>query len=184
MSSSTTFPSLHIPEHLYFITATICGWKTLFNCSTYADLVMKSLEWHREQGRMLLFAYILMSTHLHMLVKPLDRTIGELVQGFGSYTAHAILNQLQKDNNTRLVNYFQKQKRDKRHQHSVWQDIQAVNVFSNPFLAQKLEYIHQNPLVKGNNPEENRADFRYSSANFYDNGGPIPVMVDDIREYL
>jgi phage terminase small subunit len=119
-----------------------------------------------------------------MLVKPLERTIGELVQGFGSYTAHAILNQLQKDNNTRLLNYFQRQKRDKRHQHSVWQDIQAVNVFTNAFLAQKLEYIHHNPVAKGNKVEVNRADFRYSSANFYDNGGTIPISVDDIRVYL
>jgi len=35
-----TFKPLPIPQHLYFITATITGWKHLFIEATYADILL------------------------------------------------------------------------------------------------------------------------------------------------
>lgn len=179
-----TFPSLHIPEHLYFITASIVGWKNLFVRPVYAAIVMDSLKWLRENKRMLLFAYVLMPSHLHMLIKPLDREIGQLLQNFGSFTAHQILKQLRNENLAELLFYFKQHRREKHIGHSIWQDIQAVNVFTQPFLENKLEYIHSNPVARDSSGDRNRADYPYSSANFYDNGGGIALPVDDIREYL
>jgi len=179
-----TFPSLDIPEHLYFITASILGWKPLFSNPRYAAIVMESIKWLREEKRILLFAYVLMPSHLHILIKPLDRTIGQILQGFGSYTAHEILKQLQIEKRSELVDYFHHHRLDKRQKHSIWQDIQAVNVFTQTFLENKLEYIHNNPVAKEHTLVENRVDYPYSSANFYDLGGDIAIPVDDIREYL
>ena len=79
-----TFDSHQDTTHLYYITATICGWKNLFAESDYANIVLGSTDWLRCEGRMLLFAFVIMPSHLHVLVKPLDREIGDLLQNFGS----------------------------------------------------------------------------------------------------
>lgn len=179
-----TFDSRHDLTHLYFVTATVCGWKHLFADPTYADIVLGSLDWSRREGRMALFAFVLMPSHLHAIVKPEDRTIGDLLQNFGSYTAHRILKQLRHDGRTDLLQFFHEQRRDQRHQHSIWQDIQAKNVYSVEFLREKLEYIHNNPIDKQWRLAKTRAEYRFSSACFCDLGELPIVEVNDVRQWL
>ncbi len=133
---------------------------------------------------MLLFAFVLMPSHLHAVIKPRERSIGKLLDEFGSFTAHAILRQLRKDNDKELLEFFASQRRDKRHKHSIWQDIQAKNVFSIRFLNQKMEYIHNNPVDKDWKLVEDRAEYRYSSACFYDRNITPIIEIDDVRDYL
>jgi REP element-mobilizing transposase RayT len=93
-----TFKPHHDPTHLYFITATILGWKQIFTAPAYAQIVLDSLAWHRQHGRWALYADVLMPNHLHAIVKPLaERTISAVLQSFGSFTAHAILHRLRHD---------------------------------------------------------------------------------------
>ncbi len=179
-----TFPSHHEPTHLYFITATVCDWQPLFAEPTLARIVLDSLAWLRRRQRMALFAFVLMPSHLHALVKPEDCTIGELLQILGSFTAHRLLEQLREDGQKELLSLFRRARRDPRHRHSLWQDIQAKNIHSARFLCQKLEYIHNNPLQEQDPASMERADYPYSSARFYDRGVPPIIPVDDIREWL
>ena len=117
-------------------------------------------------------------------MKPEDRTIGELLQTFGSFTAHRILRQLREDGCKELLGLFCQQRRDARRGHSLWQDIQAKNIRSVGFLRQKLEYIHNNPLRMQARASMARADYPYSSALFYDRGLSAIIPLDDIREWL
>jgi putative transposase len=179
-----TFDSWHVSDHLYFITASICGWKRLFVDTSYAEIVLGSLSWLRKERRMKLYAFVLMPSHLHSIVIPIDRPIGDLLQNFASFTAHGILRQLQNDHRQELLAFFHEQHRDRRHEHSIWQDVQAKNIFSEEFFTQKLEYIHQNPVAKEWNLVEDRADYEYSSACFYDEGRKPIIEIDDYREFL
>lgn len=90
-----TFKPKHHRDHLYFVTATVLGWKPLFTQPHYASLVLDSLDWHRKHDRWQLFAYVLMPHHLHALLKPrAPYTISQVLQSFGSFTAHTILDRL------------------------------------------------------------------------------------------
>ena len=133
-----TFPSHPDPSHLYFITATLCGWKRLFEQTAYAEIVLQSLRWLRQEQKMFLYAFVLMPSHLHAIAKPRGQTIGDLLQDFGSFTAHAILKQLRLEQKSALLRFFHEQSRDSRHQHSIWQDIQAKNIYSQEFLIEKV----------------------------------------------
>jgi len=64
---------------------------------------------------------------------------------------------------------------------SIWEDIQAENIYSKDFLREKLEYIHNNPNSKKWELVEDRVDYRYSSACFYDLGKSPVIEVDDAR---
>jgi len=179
-----TFDSHHDVTHLYFVTATICGWKRLFAEPAYANIVLDSLAWMRRNRRMALFAFVLMPSHLHTIVKPENHAIGAVTHDFGSFTAHEILKQLRRDGRTDLLEFFREQRRDPRHAHSIWQDIQAKNVYSPSFLREKLEYIHNNPIAKPWSLVRDRADYRYSSACYYDRGVMPIIEIDDVSEWL
>jgi putative transposase len=179
-----TFDSRHIPDHLYFVTANTIGWKPLFSETEYAEIVLNSLSWLRQEKRMSLYAFVLMSTHLHSIVLPLDRSIGNLLQNFGSFTAHKILQKLLEENRKDLIEFFHAHRRDNNLEHSIWQDIQAKNIYSEKFLFQKMEYIHQNPVAKERNLVHDRAEYQYSSACFYDEGRRPVIEIDDIRDFL
>ena len=179
-----TFNSIHDPTHLYFVTATVVEWIPLFKHSKYAEVILSSLIWMQKEKRLLLFAFVIMPTHAHILIKPENQTIGEAAQQFGSFTAHKILKKVREDGKTDWLKIFEKEKRDPRHKHSIWQDIQAKNIFSMKILEQKLEYIHQNPVAKNWNLANDRADYVYSSAGYYDSGRKPIIEITDINEWL
>ncbi len=179
-----TFKPVHDPEHLYFVTATTLGWKHLFTQPSYAGIVLESLDWHRRNNRWSLYAYVLMPNHLHAILKPAaEKTISQVLQSFGSFTAHAILKQLQEDRFESLLAFFtQRQDCDPHKQHQIWQPIQAKNIWTEAFLRQKLEYIHNNPAAERWGLVDNRADYDYSSACFYDRGETPRIEVDNLWE--
>jgi len=181
-----TFKPPHDPTHLYFVTATIMGWKRLFTNPIYAEIVLQSLDWHRSHERWSLFVFVIMPTHIHFVIQPLgEQTISTVLQSFGSYTAHAILNQLQRDGRIGLLAFFtQRQDRDAGKQHQIWLPIEAKNIYSVEFLRQKVEYTHNNPVAKHWHLVDDRADYVYSSACFYDRDKPPVIAIDDVREWM
>ena len=179
-----TFSSLPVDNHLYFITATICGWKPLFEEQRYCQIILDSFTWLRGSKACRLFAFVIMPTHTHFLILPEGKSISSITHSFGSFTAHQILKQLETDERHDLLKFFQYQVVNPTHRHRIWQDIQAENIFSSHFLEQKLEYIHQNP-TRGNKPlVADRSKYLYSSACFYDEGKQPIIPIDDIREFL
>jgi REP element-mobilizing transposase RayT len=179
-----TFSSFHDPRHLYFITASILEWKQLFVTSEYASTPLNSFAWMQEQKRILLFAFVIMPTHLHAIIKPENDPIGDILQQFGSFTAHEILKRLKENRQKAFLDVFHQARRDKRHEHSIWQDIQAKNIYSIDFLWQKMEYIHQNPTAKDWKLVKDRADYVYSSAGYYDYGRKPIIPITDINKWL
>jgi REP element-mobilizing transposase RayT len=112
------------------------------------------------------------------------QTISGILQSFGSYTAHRILNELRNQNRLDLVRYFHGQalRANSGEEHRIWQKIQAKNIYSAAFLRQKLEYLHNNPVAKGWKLAEERWQYRYSSACYYDRGMPPLIPIDDAGE--
>ncbi len=179
-----TFSSIHDPTHLYFVTASIVEWKHLFGLPEYAQIPLDSLAWLQQEKRISLFAFVLMPSHLHAIIKPEKDTIGQMLQQFGSFTAHEILKRLRAENRKDWLEIFNQHKRDPSHEHSIWQDIQAKNIYSMDFLWQKMEYIHQNPIAKDWKLAADRADYIYSSACYYDYGRKPIIEITDVNEWL
>ncbi len=179
-----TFSSVHDTNHLYFVTASICSWKHLLAEPKYSQIILDSLVWLQKTKSMVLFAFVVMPSHLHLILKPECKTISVVLRDFGSYTAHVVLHELRNDKRDDLLLFFHEQRRDARHEHSIWQDIQAKNIYSPQFLAQKMEYVHSNPVSRNRHLVVDRADYKYSSACFYDKGIAPIIPITDINEWL
>ncbi len=179
-----TFKPVHDPTHLYFVTSTLVEWQPLFAHHQYASIVLNSLQWHREQERILLFAFVVMPTHLHWIGKPSDPfEISHVLESFASYTAHEILKALRREGRDDWLTVFAAHAEPGKN-HRIWQKTEAKNVYSVEFLREKVEYTHNNPINKRWNLVADRADYCYSSACFYDRGQEPIIPVDDVRPWL
>lgn len=172
------------PSHFYFITASTIEWIPLFKEEKYAEIILDALSFFRNKKEILLFAFVLMPSHLHLIIKPKNISIGRFLQSFGSLTAHKIIKSLKQDGRKELLSTLHEKRRDLRSQYSLWQEIFSENIFTEKFLEQKMEYIHQNPIAQDMNHTLDRANFIYSSAAFYDKGEKTIIEIDDILEYL
>ena len=179
-----TFKPFDQKGDLYFVTAKIEGGKHLFSLSQYAWIILNSLKWLREQIRIKLYAFVVMPNHVHFILQPQGKwTASQICYAFEKFTAHEILKLLKEEGRKDLIIHFEKCAENfSDRKHKIWQDIQAKNIFSEKFFLEKVEYLHNNPIRKGWNLVENRADYKYSSACFYDKGEKSIIEIDDAGE--
>lgn len=102
-----TYRPFHQEGHLYFITASISGWKCLFYDSQYVNIILSSLDFLRKKKRHLLYSFVVMPNHVHFINKPREGfIISDVIQNFASFAAHEILKQLRKENKQELIDFF------------------------------------------------------------------------------
>lgn len=113
-----------------------------------------------------------MSSHIHLLCKAReDDLLSNVIRDFKTYTSKKIIETIIEYPESRrewMLEYFKKScEHLKRKQiYKVWQNgYHAGKVYSNKFIKQKVNYIHNNPVVEKlvANPE----DYMFSSARNY-----------------
>ena len=75
-------------ESEYFVTLTIVDWVDVFIRKRYKDIVIESLDYCQRQKGLTVFAYVIMSSHLHLIVKA-DKGLrfSDILRDFKKYTA-------------------------------------------------------------------------------------------------
>lgn len=158
------------PDDLYFVTLIVVDWINLFDRQVYKNIIVDNLNYCVEKEGLDIYAYVIMSNHLHMVCRRRDKDLKELLGRFKSYTSKELLKEIESNNQESrkewLLDLFQKAaKRNKQYsKYHLWQYTDhPVELYSNAVIDQKIEYIHQNPV---------RADivtepqyYKYSSAN-------------------
>lgn len=163
---------VHNPQGVYFITCTIVGWVDLFIRPVYKDIIIKSLKHCIEHKGLNVHAYVIMTSHLHLMVSTKDGiALPSIMRDFKTFTSKQLIREVQLINESRkvwLLNKFafeaNRQKRGKSYK--LWQDgYHPKEILSGDMLYQKLEYIHQNPVVE--RIVDEAKDYVYSSARNY-----------------
>jgi putative transposase len=90
-------------------------------------------------------------------------------KSFLKYTAHAFKKHLLL-NHPELLHLYPVDAKNKSYE--FWKrDSLAFELFKKQTIKQKIEYIHYNPTMQRWKLCEDPADYFYSSASFYENGG-------------
>ncbi len=131
------------------------------------QITVDSLQWLVTQKRCIVYAFVIMPNHVHLLWKIADGYEREEVQGaMISFTAHAFIKYLKQSNSNELENYSVTAA-DRRYQ--FWQRTPMVKeCWSEEFMLQKLNYIHSNPCTPRWNLAALSEDYKWSSAAFYE----------------
>ncbi len=157
------------PNDLYFVTLTIEGWVDLFTRKECKDIIIENLKYCQEKEQLEIYAYVLMSNHLHMICRRMDKDLKELLGRFESFTAKKLLAFIEQDARESrkdwLLFLFQTfaKKNEQYSKHHVWQYTnQPTPLYSLEVIMQKRDYIHQNPVRAGIVKQD--FEYIYSSA--------------------
>jgi putative transposase len=151
----------------HYFTATIQGWKQLLSNESFKTIIIESLTAMVKEKRVELNAFVVMNTHLHLIWQALPGHSPQSIQAsFMKFTAHQMKQKLTTEDQ-QLLEEFRVNKYDRTYQ--FWKrDSLSIELFTEKVFAQKLTYIHYNPVRAGycTYPEE----YKYSSARFYELG--------------
>ena len=154
-----------ITEHPQFFTATNLEWKKLLKPDKYKDIIIESLRFLVKEKRIILYAFVIMDNHLHLIWQMHAGVNPVAVQrDFLKYTAQKIKRDLQK-NHPSVLSHFKVKAKDRRYQ--FWErNALSIELSTEKLFQQKLNYIHNNPVSAGlcMLPEH----YRYSSASLYE----------------
>ena len=159
-------------EEAYFITITTVGWIDVFTRLNQKYNIINALNYCQKNKGLEIYAYVIMSNHLHLLCKATNGfVLSDVIRDFKKFTSKKILKTINEEPESRrewMLEYFQKacQHLKREQQFKVWQDgYHAELVETNWFIKQKVSYIHNNPVKDKivTEPEE----YYFSSARNY-----------------
>ncbi len=160
----------------HFITATVVDWVDVFTRKNYRDIVIECLDFCIREKGMVLYGYVIMSNHIHMVVQSNNGELSYLIRDFKKFTATKILEKIQSEPESRREWILERFKlaaeshtRNKNYQFWKYGN-HPEEIYSNTFMWSKLDYIHLNPVRAG--IVEKASHYIYSSASNYvsDNG--------------
>jgi len=79
----------------YFITSSTLHWLSLFAIPSLAEIIIDSLNFLHQEGRIKVHAWVLMETHLHLVAT--SRNMSGEMRKAKSYTARRIVDCLKKE---------------------------------------------------------------------------------------
>ena len=161
-----------MPDASCFITITTVGWIDVFTRLSQKFVLINSLAYCQKKKGLEIYAYCIMSNHLHILCKAQEGyLLSNIVRDFKKFTSKRIIEKIINEPESCrewMLDYFSKAcshlKRDQ--QYKVWQNgYHAEICYSSKFIKQKLNYIHNNPVQ--DEIVEKPEDYIFSSARNY-----------------
>lgn len=83
----------------YFITCTVHQWVDVFTRKEYVDIVLNSLRYCQQNKGLLIYAYVIMSNHLHLIIGSNKENLSDIIRDFKKFTASKIVQAI--ENNSR-----------------------------------------------------------------------------------
>jgi len=163
------------PEGAYFITFTVKDWVDVFMRSEYKNILVKNLSHCQKHKGLEVFAWCIMSSHAHLIIRAKDGSgflLPDILRDFKTFTSKEVVKAIQENPQESrrewLLPMFEKGQ--------FWQSGNyPIEIWTNKVIYQKLDYIHENPVVEGlvYSPEQ----YVYSSAiDYADEKGLLEVI--------
>jgi putative transposase len=162
---------VQVPEGMYFVTMAIVGWVDLFTRCELKHVIIDSLLHCQKEKGLVIHAWCLMPSHLHMIISTRQEPLPNIVRDFKKFTSKELVKTIERINESRkewvLEMFGQVADHLKRvSNYKVWQDGNHPELLlSTKFMEQKLDYIHNNPVA--DEILDELEEYRYSSARDY-----------------
>ena len=148
-----------------FITVVTKDRLPVFRTDPIKIVTCNALDEARDSGGFLIFAYVIMPDHLHLLTD-CPTTSADVLRYVKGLTGRRIIDYLKEHGYASSLVKLRHEQWKRKHMYSLWQQEKNVfSIFSEAMFMQKVNYIHLNPV---------RAemcvrpiDYRWSSARFW-----------------
>jgi REP element-mobilizing transposase RayT len=167
---------------LHFLTFQIVDWVDVFTRKIYKDILIDSFKYSIENKGFQLFAYVIMSNHVHLIAQCSEGNLSGNIRDIKKFTSKKIIETMSVIPESRkdwILNRFKFNAlhHSRNDLYQVWtHENHAILLYSNEFIREKIEYIHNNPVRAG--VVEKPEDYLYSSArNYASLEAPIDIPV-------
>ena len=156
---------------VYFITFTCYRWKPLFQQTNAYDAIYKWFDYLSEKGCRII-GYVIMPNHLLVHLPALFKSPNAVVGAAKRFLSYEMVKRLEAQGAEPLLQELhaavRKREAKKGQIHRVFEEsFECKQCYSPAFLAQKLAYIHHNPVKGKWNLLDDFALYPHSSAGFY-----------------
>jgi len=169
-------------DALYFITATVVDWVDVFTRPHYKEVITDSLNFCIEKKGLEVYAYVVMTNHLHLIVRSSTGQLSATLRDFKKWTSRSIVKLVKNEPESRrewLLHRFRWNAGNYQSEteHQVWlHGSHPISIITPRFFIQQQQYIHLNPVRAGivQYPE----DYVYSSAfELSGRGNKLPIQL-------
>ena len=162
----------------YYLTSVAHERLLIFQKDIIKQIICNAWNEARSSGQILIFAYVIMPDHVHVITDS-QRAISEVLRYLNGISAKRLLDYLKQNGFETSLGKLRQQEKLKGYKHSVWQHHpNAFRIDNETTLMQKVHYLHQNPVRAG--LVDNARDYRYSSVRMW-RGEPMeeePFITD------
>lgn len=81
-------------EKAHFMTATVIDWLDVFTRQVYWDCVVNCLNYCTANKVIIVYGYVIMSNHIHMIIQSEEGKLSDLLRDFKKFTAKSILEKI------------------------------------------------------------------------------------------
>ena len=161
-----------------FITAVGKDRLPVFQTDKIKEITCAAIDEARTSCGFLLFAFVIMPDHVHLLADAPQKP-SKVLQYIKGIVGHRVIEYLKERHYESSLRKLRHADWKRRHRFSLWQhDSDIFSVTSESKFMEKVNYIHFNPVRAG--LAERTQDYRWSSARWW-SGVPLedePLRVD------
>jgi len=157
---------------LYYLTLQIVGWVDVFTRKENKDLIIENLKYCQENKGLAIYAYVIMSNHIHIIVRSNTENLSNTIGGFKKHVSKLLKAQLLENNKEsrrdwmKVVFEYHAKYNKRVGDFQLWtHSNHAILLDTEAKFESKENYIHLNPVRAG--IVRNAEDYLYSSAGFY-----------------
>jgi len=149
----------------YYLTSVAHNRLPIFQTDSLKRVVCQAFDEARRSAGILIFAYVIMPDHTHVLTDCV-RQMSEVLRYLNGISAKRVIDHLKQGGHESSLTKLRIQERENKHKHSVYEHHpNAMRITGEDAFMQKVSYIHMNPVRAGlvEHPDE----YLYSSARLW-----------------
>jgi putative transposase len=137
----------------------------VFRTDEMKQIVCGAMDEARKSAGILLFAYVIMLDHMHLLTSR-PSTTSNVLRVLKGITARRVIDHLKAASYLSSLAKLQHQEQNRNYKYSLWQtEKNVLPVFSEGMFMEKVNYIHRNPVRGG--LSETATGYHWSSARIW-----------------
>jgi REP element-mobilizing transposase RayT len=140
-------------DKAFFLTFVVVGWIDVFNRAEYCEEFLNNLDYCRKNKGLRVYAYCIMSSHIHLIVSADDIKLPGIIRDLKSYTAKRLLKLISENPKESRKEWILYQFRyfasstQQNSEHQFWQKTNhPIELLTAKMFDQKMDYIHDNPV--------------------------------------
>ena len=167
----------------YYFTSVTNNRLPVFRTDKLKEITSKAINEARKSSEILIFAYVIMPDHFHIItdskLKP-----SNMLRYLNGVTARRVIDYLKENNFTSSLDKLKQFEKKRGYKYSLWEHhSDTFSITSESTFMQKVNYIHLNPIRA--KLVENMDDYLYSSVRIWKSkmleNEPLEMDINQIK---